>query len=156
MSKYAIYSNKSYHLNIRGKILRLTSEVKESGFQELIDLAGNQRSNIFIKEVSVDDIEMAFDIKINAIYKGKEFETFSIGYFCIEENAISLFSMNYKDVELYGFKKEEQFVFKKDVSLNDIEALVEIKIPILKFEGMPKSRSLIPNQLIKEYIRKME
>lgn len=84
MSNYAIYHKKAYPLTIRAGVLRLRSTKKESGFEELVDLAGNRHEDIFIKEVEID-IEMAYELKVNAIYKGKEFETFSIGPSCLEK-----------------------------------------------------------------------
>jgi hypothetical protein len=48
----------------------------------------------------------------------------------------------------YGFEKLEQFVFKKDVPLSGIDALVEIKKPILQFEANPEGRNLIHNEIL--------
>jgi hypothetical protein len=42
--------------------------------------------------------------------------------------------MDSNDVDCYGFEKQEQFVFKKDVPLDDIETIIEKKKPILIFE----------------------
>ncbi|WP_376847645.1 hypothetical protein [Camelliibacillus cellulosilyticus] len=66
-----------------------------------------------------------------------------------------LSSRETKDMEDYGFEKREQFVFDKEVSLDDLDALVEIKTPILKFRGMPEERKVIPKSMIMEYIRKI-
>ncbi|MFK9092121.1 hypothetical protein [Bacillus salipaludis] len=153
MSTYALYKQKNYPVNIRGQVLRLRSYNKESGFHELVDLAGNRHDDIFIKEVSIDDVDEVYELKINVIYKGKEFETYSIDPASLHENSILLFSMDPKDVQDFGFIKHEQFVFQKKIALPDVDALVEIKKPLLKFEAQPESRQMIPSHLIKDYIR---
>ncbi|WP_099354317.1 hypothetical protein [Fredinandcohnia onubensis] len=152
MSKYAVYKNKDYSLNIRNNVLRLRSNIKESGFSELVDLAGNKHDDIFIKEVSLEDVELVYELKINAIYQGKEFETNGVDSSTLEKNYILLFSMDYEDVNNYGFVKHEQFVYQKEVKLVDIDSLVEIKKPILKWENQPESRKTIPNNKIQEYL----
>ncbi|MDQ7860408.1 hypothetical protein RCO48_02960 [Peribacillus frigoritolerans] len=45
----------------------------------------------------------------------------------MDENEISLFSIDSNDVACYGFEKQEQFVFKKDMPLDDIESIIEVK-----------------------------
>ncbi|MGN7298200.1 hypothetical protein [Ferdinandcohnia sp. SAFN-114] len=153
MSVYAIYQNKNYPVNIRGQVLRLKCVYKNNGFQELIDLAGNKHKDIFIKEVSFDDVELVYELKINAIFKGKEFETYGVDTSTLENNYILLFSKEYEDVNNYGFIKHEQFVYQKEAKLEDIDSLVEIKKPILKWENQPESRKTIPSNKIQEYLR---
>ncbi len=152
MNNYAVYNKKDYSANIRNHVLRLRSNIKESGFNELVDLAGNKHDDIFIKEVSLEDVELVYELKINAIYKGKEFETYGVDSSTLEKNYILLFSMDYKDVNDYSFSKHEQFVYQKQVALDDIDALVEIKKPVLKWENQPELRKLIPNNTIQEYL----
>lgn len=89
-------------------------------------------------------------------YKGKEFGPYSLGRHILDENEISLFSMDSNDVECFGFEKQEQFVFKKDVPLDDIEMIIEVKKPILIFEDLPESRKVIPRGEIRDYIMKLD
>ncbi|MEI2401165.1 hypothetical protein V8V88_38595, partial [Paenibacillus phytohabitans] len=98
MSKYAIYQNKIYPVNPTGQVLRLKSTNQDNGFHVLTDLAGNKHDDIFIKEVSREDVELVYELKINAIYKGREFETYGVDSSTLEKNYILLFSMEYDDV----------------------------------------------------------
>ncbi|MGG0658420.1 hypothetical protein [Rummeliibacillus pycnus] len=148
---YAIYKNKVYLANVRESKVRLKTRIAELGFNELVDLAGNIHNNIFIKEVSVDDLEFAYELKYKVIYNNLEFEPWSISKHILYEEKISLFTSNSDLASLYGFTKEEQFVFKKELKLNDIEALIEIKIPILKFNHMKEERTRIEQKYIKKY-----
>lgn len=152
MGKYATYNNKNYSVNIRNDMFRLESKKRESGFKELIDLGGNIHPDIFIKEVSLDEIEYLFELKYKIIYKGKQYDPFAIGDLVIDSGEITIFSSDYEDYESNGFIKVEQFVFKKQVSIDEIDAIVEVKEPILEFNKFPKERKVIPGIQIEKYL----
>ncbi|MED4693173.1 hypothetical protein [Peribacillus frigoritolerans] len=124
--KYAIYNHMDYRLNIRNDRLRLRTHEPEQGFRELVDQTGNM-TNLFIKDVTKEEVDLVYELKFLVAYKGKEFEPYSLGRHILDENEISLFSMDSNDVDCYGFEKLEQFVFKKNVPLDDIEAIIEMK-----------------------------
>ena len=151
MSKYATYNKKNYPVNIRRDKFRLKSKEHESGFKELIDLGGNIHPDIFIKEVTLDEIELLFELKYKIIYKGKEYDTFSIGELVIDRGEITIFSSDYEDYESNGFIKVEQFVFQKKVIIDEIDAIVEFIEPILEFNKFPKERKVIPRNQIEIY-----
>ncbi|MFJ7471231.1 hypothetical protein ACIQWI_22060 [Peribacillus frigoritolerans] len=153
--KYAIYNHKDYLLNIRNDRLRLKTHEPEQGFRELVDQTGN-KTNLFIKDVTKEEVNLIYELKFLVAYKGKEFEPYSLGRHILDENEISLFSMDSNDVDCYGFEKQEQFVFKKDVPLDDIETIIEKKKPILIFENSPESRKVIPRGEVRDYIIKLD
>ncbi|MGE7595282.1 hypothetical protein ACQKM1_19015 [Peribacillus frigoritolerans] len=152
--KYAIYNHKDYLLNIRNDRLRLRTHVPEQGFREVFDQTGNE-TNLFIKDVTKEEVDLVYELKFLVAYKGKEFEPYSLGRHILDENEISLFSMDSNDVDCYEFEKQEQFVFKKDVPLNDIESIIEVKKPLLIFEDLPESRKVIPRGEVRDYIMKL-
>ncbi|MDM5304486.1 hypothetical protein [Peribacillus frigoritolerans] len=152
--KYAIYNHKNYLLNIRNDRLRLRTHEPEQGFRELVDQTGN-KTNLFIKDVTTKEVDLVYELKFVVAYKGKEFEPYSLGRHILDENEISLFSMDSNDVDCYEFEKQEQFVFKKDVPLNDIESIIEVKKPLLIFEDLPECRKVIPRGEVRDYIMKL-
>ncbi|MFP9128230.1 hypothetical protein [Niallia sp. BSM11] len=152
MARYARYKSANYPLNIRNNTYRLKSNNKESGFKVLVDLGGNVHDNIFIKEVDIDEIELIFERKYKVIYKGKEYDTFAIGELVINDGKIKLVSSDSEDYHNKGFEKQEQFVFTKNVRIEDIDALVEIIEPIMEFNNLPVERKIIPSTEIKEFI----
>ena len=149
---YAKYNNKNYPVYLRNDKYRLKSKEHENGFEELVDLGGNIHHDIFIKEVTLDEIELLFELKYKIIYKGEEYEPFSIGELVIDDGKISLFS---SDFESNGFEKKEQFVFKKEVSIDEIDALVEIMEPISGFHKLPEKRKVIPSIQVKKYLNNL-
>ena len=62
-----------------------------------------------------------------------------------------LFSKDPKDVEDNAFEKKEQFVFKKEVAIDEIDSLIEIKEPMLDFSSLPTETKVIPNDEIEAY-----
>ncbi|MGE7907094.1 hypothetical protein ACQKNS_22105 [Peribacillus sp. NPDC094092] len=102
-----------------------------------------------------EEVDLVYEQKFMVAYKGKEFEPYSLGRHILDENVISLFSMDSNDVDCYGFEKQEQFVFKKDVPLGDIESIIAVKKPILIFEDLPESRKVIPRGKIRDYLSKL-
>ncbi|MCM3674554.1 hypothetical protein M3699_11800 [Peribacillus simplex] len=152
--KYAIYNHKDYLLNIRNDRLRLRTHEPEQGFRELVDQTGN-KTNLFIKDVTKEEVDLVYELKFVVAYKSNESEPYSLGRHILDENEISLFSMDSNDVDCYGFEKQEQFVFKKDVPLDDIESIIEVKKPILIFEELPESRKVIPREEVRDYIMKL-
>lgn len=151
MSKaHCIYKGKNFLMDIYNNKVELTSSKKEdlnNGFKEYVDVLGNRHSDILVKEVSVDDLEFAYELNYKVIYKDIEFEPWCIGKHILKEEKISLFTSSSDLASLYGFNKEDQFVFKKELKLNDIEALIEIKIPILKFNQMKEERTRIEQNI---------
>lgn len=103
-----------------------------------------------------EEVDLVYELKFLVAYKGKEFEPYSLGRHILDENEIWLFSMDSNDVDCYGFEKQEQFVFKKDVHLDDIESIIEVKKTILIFEDLPESRKVIPRGEVRDYIMKLD
>ena len=94
-----------------------------------------------------------FELKYKIIYKGKEYDPFSIGELIIDRGEITIFCSDYEDYESNDFIKVEQFVFQKLVSLDEIDAIVEVIEPILEFNEFPKERKVIPSSQIEKYFR---
>ncbi|TXC89521.1 hypothetical protein FS935_16705 [Metabacillus litoralis] len=154
MGKFAKYKNKVYPVFIRNGKYRLKSIAREPGFKELVDLTGKVHQDIYVKEVDLEDLELIYERKYRIIYQGREYKPFAIGELVIENFKISLFSSDYLDYEKNGFIKKEQFVFMKEVSINEIDRLVLIKTPIDKFKELPEEKIIIPSNDILEYYEK--
>lgn len=150
MNAFAIYKDKVYPLNIRDGSLRLKSNIKEEGFKQLIDIAGNEHNDLFIKELSEEDVELAFEIEVVVVFKGEEFQLFTA--VSPEDITVKITSFNPEQAKQFDFEIHEPFVFKKEISFDEVEEIIEIRKPILKWEGQPESRRIIPKQLYNAYL----
>ena len=156
MGTYAEYNGKVYPATIRNDNCRLRSREDEAGFTRLIDIGGSFHPDIYIREVAFDEIDSLFELTYKVVYKGKEYEPFSVGKLVIDRRRILLFSNNPKDVQDHAFEKHEQFVFKKEVAIDEVDSLIEIKEPMLGSGSLPKVRRVIPNDEIEAYWEDMK
>lgn len=149
---YAIYKNKIYLANVRQSKVRLKTRVAELGFNELVDLAGNVHKDIFIKELDMNDVDIIYEVEYRVLYRGNEYKCLKVAKETIDINYIIIFTSDSDIAEQYGFIKKEQFIFDKDVSLDEIDALIEIKKPILKFSHLKEQKVKIEQKNIRDYL----
>lgn len=158
MSDYAVYKSKIYKLDVSDNKLEIISNSSESikhGFKELKFEQGFISKVIYIKEVRIDEIDIAYKVNYKVVYKGREFIPWAVGKFILETDKIPIGTNDEKEAKVYAFKKMEQFVFKKDVPINETDALIEIKKPILNFQNMKEKITRIEQKNIRDYIKNL-
>lgn len=149
---YAIYKSKIYLASVRSLKVRLKTRTIEPGFNELVDLAGNIHKDIFIKEVDINDVDIIYQIDYRVLYKGKEYECLNVSKKTLDRKYITIYTSDSDIAKKYDFIKKEQFIFEKNAFLDEIEALIEIKKPILKFSHLKEERTKIMQNDIKDYL----
>ncbi|MBE6050036.1 MAG: hypothetical protein E7214_05060 [Clostridium sp.] len=149
---YAVYKNKVYLANVRELKVRLKSRIAEPGFNELVDLAGNIHKDIFIKEVDMNNIDIIYEIDYRVLYKGNEYKCLKVTKEILDINYITIYTNDSDIADQYGFIKKEQFIYDKNIPLNEIDALIEIKKPILKFKYLKEEKTKIEQKEIKNYL----
>lgn len=152
---YAIYNKKIYKLNILESSLEIFSEIKDrvdSSFKEIKIQQGFFSRIIYTKEIKITDIELAYELKYKAIFKGSEYECLKVNSETLDANYITISTSDSDIAEKYGFIKKEQFIFDKNVFLDEIDALIEIKKPILKFSNLKEQKIIINQKDIRNYL----
>lgn len=149
---YAVYENKVYLANVRELKVRLKARMAEPGFNELVDLAGNIHKDILIKEVDMNNVDIIYEVDYRVLYKGNEYKCLKVAKETLDINYITIYTNDSDIADQYGFIKKEQFIFDKDVSLDEIDALIEIKKPILKFNYLKEEKTKIEQKDIKDYL----
>ena len=81
-----------------------------------------------------------------------EYECLKVNSETIDENYITIFTSDADVAKKYGFIKKEQFIYEKDISLDEIDALVEIKKPILQFSYLKEQKKEIAQKNIRNYL----
>ena len=133
-NKFAVYKNKEYSVDISGNIVMLVSECEDEGFEYYKDVLGNVHTDLFQKEVKRDTVELIYSLSFSTVYKGESFEPLSINKSVVEYNKVVLFTSDENVARKYGFNKKEQFVFEKEVKLDELDEFISIKTPILEFK----------------------
>jgi len=149
---YANYKNKIYLANIRQSKVRLKTRMKEQEFNELIDIAGNVHQDIFIKEVNISEVDTIYEVEYRILYKGSEYKCLKVSKELLDTNYITIYTSDRKIAEKYGFIKKEPFIYDKNVLLDEIEGLVEIKKPILNFSYLKEQKIIINQKYVRDYI----
>lgn len=150
---YAIYHDRCYRMNIRNGGIRILSNVKEEGFNNAVSIIGEMHNDLFVKEVSEEDLDFAYDTKYLVDYQGQTFEILSsIGKRLLGLGRIFLFTDNRDDAKKYGFEAYDNLSFKKPITINEVDRIAEIKIPILRFKGMEPTQTIIEKDQIMDYI----
>lgn len=152
---YAIYKKKIYKLNILENSFEIYSESKDivdSSFKEIKIQQGFFSRIIYTKEIKITDIELAYELKYKAIFKGREYECLKVTKETVDINYITIFTSDSDIAVQYGFIKKEQFIFDKNVFLDEIDALIEIKKPILKFSNLKEQKITIDQKDIRHYL----
>lgn len=85
-------------------------------------------------------------------YIESEYECLKVNSKTLDANYITISTSDSDIAEKYGFIKKEQFVFDKNILLDEIDALIEIKKPILKFSNLKEQKIMIERKDIKNYL----
>ena len=142
-------------LNILERNFEIYSELKEkvdSSFKEIKIQQGFFKRIIYTKEIEISDIELAYELEYKAIYKGSEYECLKVNSQTLDVNYITISTSDSDIAKKYGFIKKEQFIFDKNVFLDEIDALIEIKKPILKFSNLKEQKITINQKDIRNYL----
>ena len=150
--QYAIYQNQRFRINPRNGKIRLLCPEKKQGFINVI-VEGVKQENLFVKEVSEDDLDFAYRTKYLVDYQGQTFETLAdIGKRLLGQRKLYLYTEDREAARRLGFDTYENGSFQKGIYLDEIERITEIKIPILRFKRMESTQTIIEKDQIKDYI----
>ena len=138
---YGIYKGKKYRVAKISTFYRVISREKEEGFEEYIDIVGEKRPDIFIKDVDIHELDYLYEVKYELLYRGHYFKALSTmirklidkDYF---EIAVGI--EKYDLIEKLGFKRLDESTWWKDIRRKDIEAIKIIEEP----EGIFKEQGL--------------
>ena len=67
---YGIYKGKKCRVAKISTFYRVISSKKEEGFEEYIDIVGEKRPDIFVKDVDIHELDYLYKIVYEIQYKG--------------------------------------------------------------------------------------
>jgi hypothetical protein len=152
----AEYRNKLYRIvQIENELFLMSRGKKEEEFTPAIGINGKVIDGLYEKKVKEEELEDAYEFGYEAYYKGEKFDTASVEDLWNEGN-IRLDTENIDFVEKYEFEVMDRSWFYKRVKAEEIEALIEYKVPILQFENTKQMTSRkIPKEEIMDYAKYM-
>ncbi|MET1176827.1 hypothetical protein ABG775_02420 [Peribacillus simplex] len=118
--KYAMHIGSEYSFNLlEDKSIRLISHKQadlSQGFKHLDE-------NIYIKNVSVEEVENLFKINSKAIYKGRVFPASEDR----KTGKVLLDTTNTELAKKMGFERTDKYMYSKSVEWDEVEIIEERK-----------------------------
>ena len=150
-----IYKGKKYRVAKDSTSFWLVSQEKEEGFEEYIDIVGEKRPDIFVKDVDIHELDYLYKIVYEIQYKGHFFDVMSI----MKRKLIDkdLFVLNagiekYPLIEKLGFKVYDKGEWWKEIGRKDIEALKIIEKPLEIFKEQGLKVKILEGKAIDEFL----
>ena len=138
---YGIYKGKKYRVAKISTFYRVISREKEEGFEEYIDIVGEKRPDIFVKDVDIHELDYLYEVKYEFLYRGHYFKALSTMIRkLIDKDYFEIAAGIEKHdlIEKLGFKRLDESTWWKDIRRKDIEAIKIIEEP----EGIFKEQGL--------------
>jgi hypothetical protein len=136
----------------------ITSRVKREGYTNYIDVLGNEHSDIFMKRVNVNEVDIIYYEDVFIQYKDIYFSLFASQIFRndVVDDSYMIWTRSEQVAAKYGFEKKEQFVFVKYIRKEQIESIKVVQKPIKEFEERGIKEIIIPKEEIDEWLSAIE
>ena len=156
---YGIYKGKKYRVAKISTFYRVISGEKEEGFEEYIDILGEKRPDIFVKDVDIHELDYLYEIEYEIQYKGHFFDVMSfVNRKLIDKD---LFVLNagiekYPLIERLGFEVYDKGQWWKKIGRKDIEVLKIIEKPLGIFKDQGVNVKILEGEAIDEFLASVE
>ena len=154
-----IYKGKKYRVAKISTFYRVISGKKEEGFEEYIDIVGEKRPDIFVKDVDIHELDYLYRIVYEIQYKGHFFDV--ISYMNRKLIDQDLFVLNagiekYPLIEKLGFEVYDKGQWWKEIGRKDIEAIKIIEEPEGIFKDQGLKVKILEGKAIDEFLASVE
>ena len=141
----------------QGKI-RIGSNKKLEGFEEYVDVLGNQHKDHFVRLLDESELDYLYELSYELKYQGRWFHLFTA------LNSRTIFEDYYEIIlsfldaeekklaEELDFERTDKFYYTKRIYRKDIEALKVIEIPQGIFSSQGKKEILLQGEAIDTYL----
>lgn len=150
-----LYHGKQYRIGKFNDInLHLLSHSKDKGFTEFINSKGVLVPNKYIIDIPIADLEDAYELWQDVIYKGERFELVNYVETLLEREPVTIATSDSAKAKKFGFTRVDHGVYEKEIPISDIEAIIEIKEHLFQFEDTkPTTTRTIPKDEITDYVK---
>lgn len=152
---YGIYKGKKYSVAKDSTSFWLVSQKKEEGFEEYIDILGEKRPDIFVKDVDIHELDYLYKIVYEIQYKGHFFDVMpAMKRITIDEDWFVIRAGIEKNelIEKLGFEVYDKGEWRKEIGRKDIEALKIIEKPLGIFKDRGVKVKIIEGKDIDDFL----
>lgn len=142
---YCEYRGLKYKIKKKNDKYIIISRVKKEGFTNYIDVLGSEHSELYMKVVKANEVDVIYDEDVFIKYKDKYFRLFADKISCkaVLANSYMIWTDSEQVAQEYAFEKKEQFVFIKYITRKEVEAVKIVKKPILDFRNNEQSEEIL-------------
>ena len=140
---YCVYNGKKYKIKKKNDKYIITSRVRKEDFINYIDVLGNEHSELFMKIVNANEVDIIYNEDILIKYKDKYFHLFAdkVSRNAVLADSYMIWTNSEQLAQEYIFEKKEQFVFIKYITRKEIGAVKIVKTPVLDFKDIPRLKN---------------
>lgn len=154
---YCEYTGLKYKIKKRNCEYIITSKVRKEGFTNYIDVLGNEHSELYMKIVNANEVDVIYKEDVFIKYKDKYFQLFAdkISRNAVLDDSYMIWTNSEQLAEEYIFEKKEQFVFIKYITRKEIEAVKIVKTPVLDFKDIEQSEEILEGDVLDSWLSEL-
>lgn len=152
--RYCVYNGKKYKIKKKNDKYIITSRVRKEDFINYIDVLGNEHSELFMKIVNANEVDIIYNEDILIKYKDKYFHLFAdkVSRNAVLADSYMIWTNSEQLAQEYIFEKKEQFVFIKYITRKEIGAVKIVKTPVLDFKDIEQSEEIIEGDALDSWL----
>ena len=154
---YCEYRGLNYKIKKRNCEFIITSRVRKEGFTNYIDVLGNEHSELYMKIVNVNEVDIIYNEDVLIKYRDKYFHLFAdkVSRNAVLDDSYMIWTNSEQLAQEYIFEKKEQFVFIKYITRKEIEAVKIVKIPVLDFKDIEQSEEILEGDALDSWLSEL-
>lgn len=154
---YCEYNGLKYKIKKRNCEYIITSRVRKEGFTNYIDVLGNEHSELYMKIVNANEVDVIYKEDVFIKYKDKYFHLFAdkISRNAVLDDSYMIWTNSEQLAQEYIFEKKEQFVFIKYITRKDIGAVKIVKTPVLDFKDIEQSEEILEGDALDNWLSEL-
>lgn len=155
--RYCVYNGKKYKIKKKNDKYIITSRVRKEDFINYIDVLGNEHSELFMKIVNANEVDIIYNEDILIKYKDKYFHLFAdkVSRNAVLADSYMIWTNSEQLAQEYIFEKKEQFVFIKYITRKEIGAVKIVKTPVLDFKDIEQSEEIIEGDTLDSWLSEL-
>ena len=152
-----LYNGKKYKIKKKNDKYIITSRVRKEDFINYIDVLGNEHSELFMKIVNANEVDIIYNEDILIKYKDKYFHLFAdkVSRNAVLADSYMIWTNSEQLAQEYIFEKKEQFVFIKYITRKEIGAVKIVKTPVLDFKDIEQSEEIIEGDALDSWLSEL-
>ena len=154
---YCEYRGLKYKIKKKNDKYIIISRVKKEGFTNYIDVLANEHSELYMKGVKANEVDVIYDEDVFMKYKDKYFRLFAdkISRKVVLTDLYMIWTDSEQVAQEYAFEKKEQFVFIKYITRKEIEAVKIVKKPMLDFRNNEQSEEILEGKSLERWFSEL-